>query len=210
MQENGSKPASSLLDKILDRLSMNALKRFASFYRGHLIHLVIEEYIQWFFRFLPGFMGLMVRGTVYRLLLVKCASFPKFYPGVFLTHTYGMKAGRDFGINTGTLIDARGGLTIGDGVLIGPHVTIVTSHHQHADPDVFMTTVNHVLLPVVIENDVWIGANAVIRGGITIHKGAVIAAGAVVTHDVESYKIVGGVPAREIGDRRTKNAPVEY
>jgi acetyltransferase-like isoleucine patch superfamily enzyme len=210
MQDDETKPAASLLDKILDRFSLKALKRFAGFYKGRLVHLVVEEYIQWFFRFLPGFLGLIIRGTVYRILLAKFASFPKIYPGVFLTHTYGMKVGKDFGVNTGTLIDARGGLTIGDGVLIGPHVTIVTSHHQHADPNVYMTTVNHVMLPVTIEDDVWLGANVMIRGGITVHKGAVVAAGAVVTKDVESYKIVGGVPARVIGDRRTKNAPVEY
>jgi acetyltransferase-like isoleucine patch superfamily enzyme len=209
MQEKGHKPTESILDRILECFSLQAFKRFASFYKGHLIHLIIEEYVQWFFRFLPGFLGLATRGIFYRIFLAKCASFPKFYPGVFLTHTYGMRIGKDFGVNTGTLIDGRGGITIGNGVLIGPHTTIVTSHHHHTDPDIYMTTVNHVMLPVTIEDDVWIGANVVIRGGITIHKGAVIAAGAVVTHDVDEYKKVGGVPAKEIGDRRTKSVPSE-
>jgi acetyltransferase-like isoleucine patch superfamily enzyme len=54
----------------------------------------------------------------------------------------------------------------------------------------------------VIGNDVWIGAHAVINGGVRIGDGVVIAAGAVVTRDVEPYKIVGGVPAAVIGDRR--------
>ncbi len=55
--------------------------------------------------------------------------------------------------------------------------------------------------PVVIGNDVWIGADAVILRGVKIHDGAVVAAGAVVTRDVAPYSIVGGVPAREIGRR---------
>jgi acetyltransferase-like isoleucine patch superfamily enzyme len=55
--------------------------------------------------------------------------------------------------------------------------------------------------PAVIGNDVWIGANAVILRGVTVHDGAVVAAGAVVTRDVEPYTVVGGVPARQISRR---------
>ena len=54
---------------------------------------------------------------------------------------------------------------------------------------------------VIIENDVWIGSHAKLCGGITIHNGAVILAGAVVTHDVPPYAIVGGVPARLLRHR---------
>lgn len=56
-------------------------------------------------------------------------------------------------------------------------------------------------VPVVIEHDVWIGQNALLRGGITIGTGAVVAAGSVVTRDVAPYSIVGGNPAREIRPR---------
>lgn len=55
--------------------------------------------------------------------------------------------------------------------------------------------------PVVVEDDVWIGANAVVAGGVRIGRGAVVGAGAVVRSDVEPYSIVAGVPAREIGRR---------
>jgi acetyltransferase-like isoleucine patch superfamily enzyme len=64
-----------------------------------------------------------------------------------------------------------------------------------------MTSLDHILKPVVIEDDVWIGAHVFIRGGVRIGKGAVIAAGAVVVEDVMEYQIVGGVPAKVIGDR---------
>lgn len=56
--------------------------------------------------------------------------------------------------------------------------------------------------PISIGNDVWIGAHAVVLAGVTIGQGAVIAAGAVVNRDVEPYTIVGGVPARHLGERK--------
>lgn len=58
-------------------------------------------------------------------------------------------------------------------------------------------------VPVIIEDDVWIGRNAIVLPGVTIKKGAVVAAGAVVTKDVEPYVIVGGIPAKEIKKRFT-------
>jgi maltose O-acetyltransferase len=190
--------------KKFDRFDLQAFKRFARFYKGHLFHIISEEYLLWFSRFLPGFTGLFIRWLVYKCLLGKLDSFARIYPGVFFTHTYGIRIGRDFGVNTGTLLDGRGGIDIGDKVLIGPNVVIVSSQHQFQDPDIPMTNLDHVMMPVKIGDDVWIGAQAVIRGGISIGRGAVVAAGAIVTHDVEEYKIVGGVPAVEIGDRRTK------
>jgi acetyltransferase-like isoleucine patch superfamily enzyme len=68
--------------------------------------------------------------------------------------------------------------------------------------DLPMNALDHVMQPVVLENDIWVGAHAFIRGGIRIGTGAVIAAGAVVVRDVPEYKIVGGVPAQVMGDRR--------
>jgi acetyltransferase-like isoleucine patch superfamily enzyme len=59
--------------------------------------------------------------------------------------------------------------------------------------------------PVIIGNDVWIGSNAIILQGCKIGDGAVIAAGAVVTHDISPYSIVGGVPAKKIKDRFTSS-----
>ena len=58
---------------------------------------------------------------------------------------------------------------------------------------------------VVIENDVWIGANVTILKGVTIHQGSIVAAGAVVTHDIPPYQIWGGVSAHYIADRFSKD-----
>jgi acetyltransferase-like isoleucine patch superfamily enzyme len=87
--------------------------------------------------------------------------------------------------------------------MIGPNAVVVSSDHDHMQTDRLMVFQDHVMAPVFIENDVWIGANVVVCGGVRIGRGAVIAAGAVVTKDVPQMAIVGGVPARPL---RSRNA----
>ncbi|MCR5314680.1 MAG: sugar O-acetyltransferase [Bacteroidaceae bacterium] len=86
-------------------------------------------------------------------------------------------------------------IRIGNNCLIGPDVGIYTAGHR-LEPE--GRTLDVYGMPITIGNDVWIGGNSTILPGVTIGDGAVIAAGAVVTHDVEPYTIVGGVPAKVI------------
>ncbi|CAN5895512.1 hypothetical protein BH11BAC4_BH11BAC4_01230 [soil metagenome] len=88
-----------------------------------------------------------------------------------------------------------GGVKIGKRVMIASHTAISTITHDHTKREMYKTVVAK---PIVIEDDVWIGSHAVIMPGITIKKGAVIAAGSLVTKDVEAYQIVAGVPAKLI------------
>lgn len=99
-------------------------------------------------------------------------------------------------INRGCTIDARGNIKIGDNVSISHGVFIMTGSHDHQAKD-FLGK----FLPIDIDDYVWIGVGAVILQNIHIGKGAVICAGAVVTKDVGAYEIVGGVPAKKIGER---------
>ncbi len=114
MPENNKPAASNSFGTFLERFDLQAFSRFARFYKNHILHIIAEEYLLWFCRFLPGFIGLFIRWLVYKCLLGKLDSFARIYPGVFFTHTYGIHIGRDFGVNTGTLIDGRGGINIGD------------------------------------------------------------------------------------------------
>ena len=93
-----------------------------------------------------------------------------------------------------THIRANGGLRIGSRVLIAAHVTITTREHPVQLPRWGVTND----APIVIEDDVWIGAGAIVLPGVTIGRGAVVAAGAVVTASVEPFTVVAGVPARPI------------
>nr|WP_314258046.1 acyltransferase [uncultured Devosia sp.] len=91
-----------------------------------------------------------------------------------------------------------GKVRCGDGVRIASHVSIVGFNHGFDDPTVPIHAQKHETLGITIEDDVWIGANAVVLDGVTIGKGAVVAAGAVVSKDVPSMAIVGGVPAKVV------------
>lgn len=108
----------------------------------------------------------------------------------------GINIGRKTIINQQCALDGRGGLTIGDYVDISPGVWILTDGHDMNDP-----LFREILAPVSIGNHAWIGSRAMILPGVTVGEGAVVAAGAVVTRDVEPYTVVGGVPARQIGTR---------
>ncbi|MCX5829579.1 MAG: acyltransferase [Deltaproteobacteria bacterium] len=180
---------------------INPIARFRRRYSGHLFHIWAEEYVVWITRNLPSFEGMLIRYSLYRLLFKEIKSFALIYPGVYLTHTYGIKVGHRFSINSGTIIDGRGGITIGDDVMIGPHAVIYSSSHDTTQLDRPMTGLDHILKPVLIEDNVWIGAHTSILGGIVIGKGAIVAAGAVVVDDVANNCIVAGVPARITGKR---------
>lgn len=116
--------------------------------------------------------------------------------GPSLNRYYRVRIGNASMINDGCTLDVRGGLAIGDNVSVSREVTIVTASHGANDP---AFSLEHG--PVVIEDHVWIGTRAMILPGVTIGRGSVVAAGAVVTRDVPPLSIVGGVPARAIGTR---------
>lgn len=114
--------------------------------------------------------------------------FPPFYADFGKNITIG----KDVFINSGCHFQDQGGITIGDGALIGHNVVLATVNH---DLDPKNNRRNH-YAPITIGDHVWIGSNATILPGVTIGQWSVVAAGAVVTKDVPPYCVVGGVPAR--------------
>lgn len=97
-------------------------------------------------------------------------------------------------INCGTVISARYGVSIGQNCQIATHVAIMDSDfHGVADRETIEQP-----SPILIEDDVWLATRAIVLKGVHIGKGAVVAAGSVVTKDVPAYTLVGGVPAKEI------------
>lgn len=123
------------------------------------------------------------------------AMFPPFYTDCGKN----IKVGKNVFINSGCRFQDQGGITIGDGVLIGHNVVLATLNHD-IDP---RKRSNMYPAPITIGHNVWIGANATVVPGVNIGDGAIIAAGAVVTKDVPPNVIVGGVPAKILKEIET-------
>jgi maltose O-acetyltransferase len=104
------------------------------------------------------------------------------------------------GVNTvigpGALIDARGGIVLGSNVNVTGGSRFMTAKHDVQDPDFAA-----VFAPIVVGNRAWVALGATVLGGVSVGEGAVVTANATVTKDVPPYAIVGGTPARVIGQR---------
>ena len=115
----------------------------------------------------------------------------------------GLSIGINSNVNPSCMFDTRGGtITIGNYVDIAPEVNIWTLEHNLQHPD-FPSSGG----PVMIQDFAWLANRAVILPGVTIGTGAVVATGAVVTKDVPAWAIVGGVPAKVIGQRNPDQNP---
>ena len=148
---------------------------------------------------LPSF---RVRHWYYRHILhYKIGRDSSIHMGTFVTGDY-ITIGDNVVINRRCYLDGRIGLTLGNNISISPEVYLISMEHDPDSP-VFATKGG----PVIIEDNVWIGARAIITPEITIGEGAVIGVGAVVTKSIKPYRIAVGVPAREIRDR---NRQLQY
>ena len=103
-------------------------------------------------------------------------------------------------INDGAFWSAKGGIEIGKNVIFGPKTTIWTYNHNYKGPYLPYGGPD-ILQRVVIHDNVWVGMNSIILPGVIIGEGAIIGAGSVVTKDVPKLQIVGGNPAKKIGER---------
>ncbi|TBN15038.1 acyltransferase [Agrobacterium cavarae] len=168
------------------------------------------------------------KAIVHGLYYVSCLLPPDPVSNRARAYFYKLSGGRRFGknvailpfvyINSGKLtlgdnvylnqrcyIDLSAEVTIGANVKVGPGVSFVTANHEIGDSSTRCGNVKPA--PIVVGDGAWIGANAVLLGGCKIGRGAIVAAGAVVTKDVAPDTMVGGVPARLIRDlQREKDA----
>lgn len=135
-----------------------------------------------------------LREIMSRLIGKKVDDTFRLFPPFYTDFGKNISIGKDVFINSGCHFQDQGGITIGDGSLIGHNVVLATINHDLLPSQ---KRKNH-YAPITIGSNVWIGSNAVILPGITIGEWAVVAAGAVVTKDVPPYTVVGGTPAKII------------
>lgn len=138
-------------------------------------------------------------GDVLRYLLLK-SNMKKIdtlwiRPGITIWWPEKISIGKS-SLNEDLHLNGAGGITIGERVLIGHRSTLFSDEHNFEDPEKLIWFQGRNPSPIIIEDDVYIGCNVVVLSGVTIHRGAVVAAGSVVTKDVPSLAIVGGVPAK--------------
>jgi acetyltransferase-like isoleucine patch superfamily enzyme len=129
--------------------------------------------------------------TILRNTIIECT-------GVIRELGIGITIGNNVGIAQNCFIQVRGKVEIGCDVIIGPGVSIFSEAHNSKRTDIPIVTQGETRMDVKIGNDVWIGSNSTILGGVTIGDSSIIAAGAVVNRDVPAFSIVAGVPAKVI------------
>ena len=140
------------------------------------------------------------RKFVYRMLGIKIGKGSTIHMKARFYDPRNISVGEDTIIGEGAVLDGRDELSIGSHVDIATEVMIYNSEHNVNDENFSADNGK-----VIIEDYVFIGPRAIIQPGVKIGRGAIVAAGAVVTKDVPPFAIVGGVPAKVIGERKLKD-----
>jgi maltose O-acetyltransferase len=174
---------------------------------GELLFSQTEALVFWIVGGIPGAPGFALRWLAYKLLFKRLAGFCWVQPGVTIVQSNRLRVGKHFGCNTGTYLNAIGTITLGDYVLLGSNVTISSGEHSIEGrlPPVFARPA--IPKPIVIEDDVWIAAGAVILPGVTLRRGTVVGANSVVSRDTEEYGVYVGAPAKRIRSRSEDESP---
>jgi len=159
-----------------------------------------EELVLFMVHVLSGFPSHLFRKTLYRLIGLKIGSGTTIHHGLTLYTLGKITIGKDTIIGEKNTLDGRGQLTIGNHTDLASEVMIYTSQHKINDPSFAPQYAR-----VIIKDYVFIGPRAIILPGVTVGKGAIIAAGAVVTKDVPDFAVVAGVPAKLIAKRQLVN-----
>lgn len=170
------------------------------------LNKIKKRFLNIFLEFLVFFLHLIgkvplhcFRRFFYRLAGIKIGRGSTIHMGASFYNPLNIEIGEDTIVGEKSVLDGRALLKIGNHVAIASEVMIYNSEHDINDE--FFKAKNE---RVIIEDYVFIGPRAIILPGVKIGRGAIVAAGAVVTKDVPPFAIVGGVPAKIIGERKLK------
>ncbi|MET3127331.1 acetyltransferase-like isoleucine patch superfamily enzyme [Arcicella rosea] len=160
-----------------------------------------KDSIEWFFlnSIISSFPSQTIRIIILNFMGAKIPKSVAVYAGNEYRNPCGLVIGEGTALGHRGILDARMGLEIGKNVCFGTEVMIWSLHHDYND--IGFKAVGG---KVIIEDYVWLGSRCIVLPGVIIGKGAVVAAGAVVTKDVAEYTVVGGIPAKVISLREKK------
>lgn len=163
-----------------------------------ILLMEIEGWLFFIFGSVPGMLGFILRNAC---LFSRKAGFVWLQPRITIVHSKRLSFGKNCGINSGTYINGLGGIEFGNNILIGSNVTISSGMHPIDGRGVSVTERPSVPKKIIFEDDVWIGAGAVIMPGIILRKGTVVGANSIVTKSTEEYGVYVGSPAKKIKER---------
>ena len=143
---------------------------------------------------IPGILGVKLRNLIYKKKFLDYGENVIINEGVKIIGKSNFRIGSNTGINTGCWINSSGGLTIGNNVILGPHVIIHTQNHNYKDVKKLIKDQGWTKKSVVIEDNVWIAAGVIIAPGVLIGTGSVVGAGSVVTKYIPPFSLVVGNP----------------
>lgn len=161
-----------------------------------------RELFLWFICLIPRGIGNRVRRRLLRGFLARLGDGTVVQEGFRVTNPEKVSIGSHCNFAQGVFITGGGGVTIGDYVGLGPDVKIWSVNHRFEDPDTPWLEQGWDKLPVVIEDDVWLGASCFVMPGLTIGRGAILSAGTIMMKSVPPYAIVAGNPGRVVGWRK--------
>ena len=163
-----------------------------SFYYMFIMHLPHSRYIS-FINKIRLFYVCNILG------IMKKSKSARFQNNIYIGGVGAVSIGKDCQINEHVFLQ---GAIIGNNVMLAPYVALIANKKEVLTASIPMSTVDKKKgMKIIIEDDVWVGRNAIIMPGIKIGKGSIIGAGSVVTRNVESFSVVGGVPAKLIKKR---------
>lgn len=157
---------------------------------------VAEEYIWWILRSLPGYEGVMLRYLFLKCTTKRLAGFCWISQGCTIANSHSLSIGKGFCINRNVMIDAIGGMEIGDDANIGPNCVLLSHEHSMLTKGSYVSQQAYRRKPIRIGSGVWIGANCFIKAGVSIGDAAVVGACSNVVGDVPDNGRVIGSPAR--------------
>jgi acetyltransferase-like isoleucine patch superfamily enzyme len=163
----------------------------------------------WFLSGIPTGLGVWIRARLMSNFFHKVGKDTVLQSGLRVTNPEKVSIGSHCNFAQGVFITGGGGVTVGDWVGFGPDVKVWSVTHRYEDADRPWLLQGWEKKAVVIEDDVWLGANAFVMPGVIIGKGAIISAGAVVNKSIPAYALVAGNPARVVGWRKRPDMPAE-